>query len=111
MTSGLRLVLAAEQGGRCHYCGRAMTVDGPRMATVEHRVPRALGGGNERANVVAACLSCNQEKADMTEAQFIRRIRKRQKRAQKLHQRDSLSAQNSAARKAAERMSIWRLGR
>lgn len=47
----------------CQYgCGR-------RATTVDHVVPRAQGGGSNPTNLVAACLECNQKKADRTPAQ------------------------------------------
>jgi 5-methylcytosine-specific restriction endonuclease McrA len=62
----LRERLHAQQGGRCHYCGIPMTqrtIGGakarPTDATIEHLVPRALGGGNQLPNLVAACSRCN----------------------------------------------------
>ncbi len=39
-------------GTPCLYCGRPST-------TVEHRIPAALGGGNERSNLAGACARCN----------------------------------------------------
>ena len=41
----------------CHYCPRAGT-------TVDHVVPRAVGGPNDPDNLVPAYPSCNQRKAD-----------------------------------------------
>ncbi|MCW2974560.1 MAG: hypothetical protein JWN72_2833 [Thermoleophilia bacterium] len=62
----LRQRLVARQGGRCHYCDAPMTMrsrfDSPVQATdatIEHLVPRALGGGNTPQNLVAACSRCN----------------------------------------------------
>jgi len=44
---------------RCAYCeGKATTVD--------HIVPKALGGRHEWTNVVAACKRCNQKKSNKT---------------------------------------------
>lgn len=43
----------------CAYCGN-------RGTTIDHVVPRALGGPNSYENCVAACFSCNQKKADHT---------------------------------------------
>lgn len=39
----------------CRYCGR-------RATTVDHVVPKRYGGGDDAANLVAACLSCNSRK-------------------------------------------------
>ncbi|MFV8142270.1 HNH endonuclease [Mycolicibacterium senegalense] len=43
----------------CGYCGDFAT-------TVDHVVPRSRSGPNTFANLVAACLTCNQLKADLT---------------------------------------------
>ena len=65
----LRAELYARQGGICHYCERAMTLRTftvqqsalePRDATVEHLVPRVLGGRDTPQNLVAACHECNR---------------------------------------------------
>lgn len=41
----------------CHYCGNLAT-------TVDHVVPKASGGSGRKVNLVPACYSCNQSKAD-----------------------------------------------
>lgn len=43
-------VLAEEP--RCRWCGDPST-------TVDHIVPRARGGGDDRANLAASCEPCN----------------------------------------------------
>ncbi len=48
---------------RCQYCGS------PNGVTVDHVVPRALGGRNSWKNTVACCDPCNQRKGDRTPAQ------------------------------------------
>jgi hypothetical protein len=55
--------------GRCHYCGTALTLDGKWH--VEHMQARALGGGDELGNVVAACVPCNLTKGARTALEFI----------------------------------------
>lgn len=47
---------------RCAYCGR-------RATTVDHVVPRSLGGADTWLNTVAACAADNQRKADRTPEQ------------------------------------------
>lgn len=47
---------------RCAYCGR-------RATTVDHLVPRSLGGTDTWLNTVAACAEDNHRKADRTPAQ------------------------------------------
>lgn len=55
--------------GRCHYCGTVLTLDGKWH--VEHMKPRALGGGDDPLNLVAACVSCNLEKSDLTALEYV----------------------------------------
>lgn len=43
----------------CGYCGDF-------ASTVDHIVPRSRSGPNTFANLIAACLTCNQLKADLT---------------------------------------------
>lgn len=43
----------------CAYCGKPGT-------TIDHVLPRALGGQNSYENCVTACLSCNSKKASKT---------------------------------------------
>lgn len=57
--------------GRCHYCGSVLTLDGSWH--VEHQLPRALGGGDDGLNLVAACVPCNLEKSDSTAIEFVTR--------------------------------------
>jgi 5-methylcytosine-specific restriction endonuclease McrA len=67
-----REALMAGQGGRCAYCGVPLSLrpippgqpPRPDAATLDHRVPRALGGGTRWENLVLACRGCNQAKAD-----------------------------------------------
>ena len=55
--------------GRCHYCRSVLTLDG--RWHVEHMVPRALGGEDGAANLVAACAPCNLAKGDRTALEFV----------------------------------------
>lgn len=64
----IRADLYARQHGRCFYCDVRMRLrsfqiqDGAEDhdATVEHRVPRILGGRDTADNLVAACHFCNR---------------------------------------------------
>lgn len=47
----------------CAYCGRSAT-------TVDHVVPRMLGGESSWTNLVASCFDCNQKKGHKTVKQF-----------------------------------------
>lgn len=46
----------------CVYCGRR----GKSNLTIDHVIPKAKGGKDTWDNLVTACLTCNQEKADLT---------------------------------------------
>lgn len=48
----------------CQYCGRQTS-----NLTIDHVIPRSLGGQTRWDNVVAACPRCNHLKGDMTPAQ------------------------------------------
>ena len=45
------------EGEVCHYCPAP-------AASLDHIIPRALGGRNNLDNLVPACLPCNGRKAD-----------------------------------------------
>lgn len=61
-----------RQSNECFYCRREMTPDAgfDHTATIDHRVPRGLGGTNAKTNVVLACRFCNQLKGGLTEEEF-----------------------------------------
>lgn len=63
-----------SSAGRCHYCGRALDLSGSWH--VEHQLPRALGGGDDSMNLVAACAPCNLAKGDATAIEFAARSSK-----------------------------------
>lgn len=63
-----RKILFNRQKGECHWCGQAMTRDTVNydgvppdhtMCTIDHIVPRSMGGSNRWENIVAACWLCN----------------------------------------------------
>ena len=54
---------------QCQYCGD--TFD-PSALTIDHVIPRAMGGKTTWENVVAACKDCNSEKADKMEMSPLR---------------------------------------
>lgn len=47
----------------CQYCGRQ---PGRGELSIDHVLPRSLGGRSTWANCVVACLRCNKRKADRT---------------------------------------------
>ena len=50
----------------CQYCGRQ---PGSEELTIDHVIPRALGGLSRWENCVLACIDCNRIKADRTPEQ------------------------------------------
>ncbi len=58
-----------RSGGRCHYCGTPLDLTGKWH--IEHQFPRALGGGDDALNLVAACVRCNLAKSDRTAIEFV----------------------------------------
>jgi 5-methylcytosine-specific restriction endonuclease McrA len=53
----------ARDGNRCQYCGRKFpTTD----LSLDHVVPRSLGGKTSWENIVCACLQCNIRKGGRT---------------------------------------------
>ncbi len=57
-------MLFHRQNGKCSICGRLMTYDlnQPNTATIDHIVPKSLGGSNGKKNLQAACGDCNNAK-------------------------------------------------
>jgi 5-methylcytosine-specific restriction endonuclease McrA len=51
---------------RCVYCGCSE----PLYLTVDHKIPKALGGKNTPDNLQTCCIVCNQIKANRTEEEF-----------------------------------------
>lgn len=60
-------------GGKCHYCGTPLDLSGKWH--IEHQLPRALGGGDDALNLVAACVPCNLGKSDRTAIEFLSAMR------------------------------------
>lgn len=60
LAQSIRNKLAEQQNGRCWYCAAPMRIEGG--ITIDHIHPRAAGGKNDRANLVAACKRCNARK-------------------------------------------------
>lgn len=58
-----------EDGIKCRYCGE-------QAETRDHVVPRSRGGKGAAANIVFACLRCNQMKANLNPDEFITHCRK-----------------------------------
>lgn len=57
----VRYEVLKRDGYTCKYCGT--TADDGAKLTVDHVIPRTLGGSNDPSNLVAACRDCNYGKA------------------------------------------------
>lgn len=62
----LRLVILQRDGYECYYCGQDAN-------TVDHLIPVAKGGSDDRENLVAACKRCNFSKQDKLVEDFFQR--------------------------------------
>lgn len=58
-----RKVVMSRDQYCCQYCGKALT---PREATIDHVLPRNLGGKSTYLNCVTSCRPCNSKKANKT---------------------------------------------
>lgn len=54
--------ILTRDGRRCAYCGKDNLAGAD--ATVDHILPIEHGGGDDDANLVAACRTCNGRKTD-----------------------------------------------
>ena len=59
---------------KCFYCERKFNIC---QKTVEHIVPRSLGGSNAACNKVNACYDCNTWKGSLMIHDFILKVKKR----------------------------------
>jgi 5-methylcytosine-specific restriction endonuclease McrA len=65
-------ILDRGDGDECYLCGGVLN-DGNR--TIDHVVPKALGGGEALGNKKLACLPCNLAKGAMSLADYLARRR------------------------------------
>lgn len=56
--SSLRFIVMRRDGYRCQLCGRSTREDGVKLH-VDHKVPRARGGGTYLNNLWTLCRECN----------------------------------------------------
>lgn len=61
----------------CRYCGVRLVSSGPGYApfrTIDHVVPRSLGGSDDVDNLVAACAPCNARKGNRPAEWLLERL-------------------------------------
>lgn len=56
-----RTMFAGRSRVECHYCQRLLTFD---ETTLDHVLPKSMGGTFALSNLVLACLDCNQKRGD-----------------------------------------------
>lgn len=64
----IKLVVYKKQKGKCFYCGVQLK---KTEATLDHYIPKSLGGSNGKMNLKLCCFGCNQKKASMLPWEFI----------------------------------------
>lgn len=73
-TRACRDAFAVLDHVHCEYCGtevhQDVPINAPDRAVGDHRIPRARGGTNTRANIAITCNRCNQRKAMLTEHEY-----------------------------------------
>lgn len=67
--------ILARDNYTCQYCGAK-----GKELTIDHVVPRWVGGGNTWDNLVACCRRCNLRKGDKTPSQANMRLARKPKR-------------------------------
>ena len=68
-TLELRRAIHARERGKCFYCLRRVP---PRLACLDHVVPRAKVRCNSYRNLVSCCMECNSEKGEKPAEEFLR---------------------------------------
>jgi 5-methylcytosine-specific restriction endonuclease McrA len=64
------IALLLRDGCSCPYCGvKFETIED---ITLDHVVPKSLGGSNSNKNLLLSCQECNGKKGNMLLTQFIR---------------------------------------
>ena len=57
---------------QCIYCGQKVTLKyALAYWTLDHVVPRALGGSNATENLITACPTCNKRKGKLSLMRFL----------------------------------------
>ena len=68
-----RLALYLRDGFACIYCG--VNADDGAALSLDHVLPRELGGSNKGENLVTACVSCNSAKRNLVNREWFAMLR------------------------------------
>jgi len=81
--------LCEAQNWRCCYCGVHMTTSArrDRSPSIEHVVPRFVGGSDDWENLVAACRLCNQGRGLMRAERYLTLVKWKGRRRAALYSR------------------------
>ena len=60
-----------QSEGRCQLCGRRITFED---ATMDHIIPKAMGGTNDISNLQISCFPCNHLKGSILPDTFFERV-------------------------------------
>lgn len=63
----IRQQVFAEANHRCEYCRTSRRLIGMPLV-IDHILPQARGGGDQRENLAAACYRCNEFKGAKTDS-------------------------------------------
>jgi 5-methylcytosine-specific restriction endonuclease McrA len=63
-TDEFRKYIYSLSDNKCYYCNCKLCEI--TKATIDHKIPRLIGGNNDETNLVLACGSCNSKKGSMT---------------------------------------------
>ena len=72
-----RKSIGAAQGNRCVYCAVTLTWDvrrqphAPTCATLEHIVPKTMGGADQMSNLAVSCHRCNNQRGSTPHGEFL----------------------------------------
>jgi 5-methylcytosine-specific restriction endonuclease McrA len=72
----LRCRLSEAQNWKCCWCG-VKTTDLRKVrhaSTIEHVLPKSLGGSNEWENLAMSCEKCNNARGNMSADEFIEKL-------------------------------------
>lgn len=72
-----RAKIYARDSHTCLYCGDSVHDTAGLVLTLDHVVPKELGGTNVHTNLVTACHSCNSSKRATPLKQFLMALQDR----------------------------------
>lgn len=67
-SKGKLFKIMSTTNGICYLCGQPLSIDD---VTIDHVIPKSLGGSNEHHNKLPAHSVCNKMKSNMTYEQFL----------------------------------------